>query len=322
MRTPLGLLSSPDLAIDVGTAHTRIGQSGERILAEAPSRPPRNEAGEAPVNPLAHGVVRDVAGAARFLRPLLHSARGRWPVRPRVLAFVPSDASLEERRALVEATLEAGAGQVALLPEPLAAAVGASLDLAAPFAHLLVDVGEGVTDVALFRSGRLAQTAALRLACGELREQVTRVVAAEHGFELEHDQAERLLREMEPQRGAQWLVARRRHTRARLESGRVVVEVETYVRAGLLAEAVDPLCARIAAFVEGVLRSLDAATAAEVIESGLVVTGGGALVPRVTALLGAATRLDVRAAHDPLRAVIRGACRLLPGASREGLWAQ
>jgi rod shape-determining protein MreB len=323
MRTALGLLASPDLALDVGTAHTRIGRIGGHILAEAPSRPPREQHEDVPAAPLEHGVVRDVAGVVRFLRPLLQGARGRWPVRPRVLAFTPSDASREERDALVEAAREAGADQVALLPEPVAAAVGASLDLASPHAHLLVDIGEGVTDLALFVGGRLAQTAALRLACGELRGEVTRVVAGLHGFQLEPDQADGLLRQLGPPGPAdsEWLVARRRHTRSRNHAGRVVVEVDTFVRAGQLCEAVDPLCARLAAFVDGVVRALDARAAAEVIESGLLVTGGGALLPRLTAQLAHVTRLDVRAAHDPLRAVIRGACRLLPQADREGLWA-
>lgn len=324
MRAPLGFLASPDLALDVGTAHTRLGQADQRILAEAPSRPPREQHEDLPPAPLVHGVVQDVAGVTRFLRPLLHGARGRWPVRPRVLAFTPSDASLEEREALAEATREAGAGQVALLPEPLAAAVGASLDLGSPHAQLLVDVGEGVTDVALFRDGRLEQTAALRLACGELRDEVTRLVEGLHGFRLEPDQADGLLRQLAPPGpgDGEWLVARRRHTRARGPHGRVVVEVDTYVRAGVLGEAVDPLCARLGAFVEGFVRSLDARAGAEVIESGLVVTGGGGLLPRLTAQLARATRLDLRVAHDPLRAVIRGACRLLPQAGREGLWAQ
>ncbi len=324
MRAPLGLLASPDLALDVGTAHTRIGQVGERIVVEAPSRPAREPHGDSAEAPLAHGVVRDVEGVVRFLRPLLQGARGRWPVRPRVLAFTPSDATLEERDALVEATREAGAGEVALLPEPLAAAVGAALDLASPHAQLLVDIGEGVTDVALFVGGRLERTAALRLACGELRAEVTRVVEQLQGFSLEPDLADGLLRQLGPPgpADAEWLVARRRHTRERGPAGRVVVEVDTYVRASQLGEALDPLCARLARFVEGVLRSLDARSGAEVVENGLVVAGGGALLPRLTAQLARATRLEVRVADDPLRAVIRGACRLLPQAGREGLWAQ
>lgn len=153
---------SPAVAVDLGTAWTRLASATTRVRIEAPSR----AEGRAP---LRAGVVVDPDAAVALLTPLLSRMRRCAGRRPRILVGVPSDADADERAAAVSALRASGAAEVALVPEPLAAAVGAGLDVAAVYGALVVDVGEGVTDAALVGDGRVLASAAIRIGCADLR---------------------------------------------------------------------------------------------------------------------------------------------------------
>ena len=153
---------SPAVAVDLGTAWTRLALATGRIRIEAAS----SVAGRAP---LRGGVVVDRDAAIGLLTPLLARMRRFAGSRPRILAGVPSDADADERAAAAEALRASGASAVALIPEPLAAAVGAGLDVGAVYGSLVVDVGEGVTDAALLADGRVVASAAVRIGCADLR---------------------------------------------------------------------------------------------------------------------------------------------------------
>lgn len=153
---------SPAVAVDLGTAWTRLASATTRVRIEAPSR------AEGRV-PLRAGVVVDPDAAVALLTPLLARMRRFAGRRPRILVGLPSDADADERAAAVSALRASGAAAVALVPEPLAAAVGAGLDAGAVYATLVVDVGEGVTDAALVAEGRVLASAAVRIGCTDLR---------------------------------------------------------------------------------------------------------------------------------------------------------
>lgn len=153
-------LRCPDVAIDLGTANTRLFATGRGLLAETPSIV------GGMFHPLRGGVIVDIGGAAELLEPLIGRVR-RLAARPRALACVPSDATSDETKALRHATRAAGARDVAIVAEPLAAAIGAGLDVASPYAHMLVDLGDGVTDLAVIREGQMIRTAALRVSCSD-----------------------------------------------------------------------------------------------------------------------------------------------------------
>src|SRR6185436_439371 len=148
------------------------------------------------VSPLRAGVIADVDAAAALLNPLLKRAKrfGLW--RPRVLACAPTSASENERLALVEATRRAGASAVVLAPEPLAAAIGIGMDVGAPYAQMLVDIGDGVTDIAVIRSGELIATSAVRTACSNLIAAVAKLVAKQHDMRLYYQEAQRLIQKV------------------------------------------------------------------------------------------------------------------------------
>ena len=154
-------LRRPDLAIDLGTAVMRVA-SALGVLA-APSELGRER-------PVRGGAIVDRVSAAEVLRPLVYRAQGPGLGRPRIVTAIPTGTSGDERAAVVDVMRRAGASQVAVVAEPIAAAVGAGLDLSSPYAQMIVDVGYGVTDAAIVRSGTIVFAAAERVACGDLEQ--------------------------------------------------------------------------------------------------------------------------------------------------------
>jgi rod shape-determining protein MreB and related proteins len=327
-------VSDPDVAIDLGTANTRVYARGRGLLADEPSivaisdRTGSVEAVGARavclegefrhVSPLQAGVISDVEAASLLLTPLLSRARNRFGVlKPRVLVCAPTDAKDDEREALIEATRRAGAAAVTVAPEPLAAAIGAGLDVASPYAQMLVDIGDGVTDIAVVRSGRLVKTAALRTACSDMRAAVGRTVAVRHGVVLYSRETERLTLEL----GA---------TRSNATADSLLVDgidsvtgrsTRIRVTSEEVCDAIDAPISTIVQAVRTAVNDLPALTACEVIESGICLAGGGARVPGLAALIAAETAVDVHSAADPLRAVINGARQMLLVAAATGAWS-
>ena len=232
----LDILKSPLVAIDVGTATTRVCFDSSRIF-ERPSR-----------SAMRAGVVADVAGVAAVVEELLATKRSAWRRRPGAVVCAPTDVSRQEREALIEAVTKGGASVVTIVPEPLAAAIGAGVDVSSEHATAIVDIGEGVTDLAVIRDASIYRSAATRIGCGIVR------------------------------------------------------------AVGLLQ---DPVIDRIAHFVGDTIRELPDDVAAEVIESGIHVTGGGAMVAPLVARIEEVVGLPLKRADEPRTAVIRGAGAML-----------
>ena len=307
------LVAAPDIALDVGTAYTRVAEplSGE-ILEVASTAHGWGAGGRAPVKA---GVVADVDAAAAMCAPLVQRFRRRHILAPRVLACAPSAATSRERAALREAALRAGAGAVAIVPEPLAAAVGAGVDVAAPHAALLVDVGAGVTDIAVVRAGELVATAALRSGCLDLYRTIGDWMRQSFDAPIDPADIERAARQL-------GVSAARPTARGRLRgaSHRRGRHADRIVSTEDLAAASEPWMRLVSAGVEQLLARLPTQSVAQVAENGLCVTGGGARVPGVVAELARRTGLPARAARDPLRAVIVGAREMVRVAAVTGLW--
>jgi rod shape-determining protein MreB and related proteins len=313
------LIADPDVALDLGTANTRLYARGRGLVADEPSVLAIDER---EVLPLRAGVVVDVTAAAALLRPFLRRARRGGLIRSRVLACAPAGATAEQREALREVARRAGATRVMIAPEPLAAAIGAGLDVASPYAQMLVDVGAGVTDVAVLRSGRLLLAAGLPIACGTLRNAVQTAAAERCAVDLGPAEAETLMRRAgagDPgaaqDRGAPPTFAAVGRDRA---SGR---RVGVALRRDALQGAMEGPVAALVGSMRRLLRELPPRVACEVIESGICLTGGGALLPGLRDRIAAGTAHEVRTAADPMHAVINGARRMLGVAARTGLWS-
>ena len=333
-------LGGVDLAIDLGTANTRLFATGQGLVAEEPSlvsiqamtgrvaaigREAVQLALEGqeilPLTPLHSGVIADVEAASLLLRHLLERTQRLGILKPRALVCAPTDAQEGEKALLIEATRRAGASAVAVVPEPLAAAIGAGLEVSSPYAQLLVDIGDGVTDIAVIRSGELIMTSAVRTACSDLHRAISRQVAVGHGVQLSPREAERLTC-----RAGQLVDGAREEAREEkifLTQG-IDLGTGEPVSLGVSAEeilaSVEPIIETILTAIVKTFDGLPVETSFEVIENGIWVTGGGALLPRLTRRLAETISLEVRLAKDPLRSVIFGACQMLEVGSRTGIW--
>jgi rod shape-determining protein MreB len=329
-------LGVPDVAIDLGTANTRLFAAGQGIVADEPSvvtifpwtgeitavgreatQLAMSDSGMVSLYPLSSGVVSNIEAATELLRHLFERVAWHGLLKPRALACIPSDACEEERNSLIESARRAGASAVALVPEPLAAAVGAGLDITSPYAQMLVDIGDGVTDIAVIQSSALITTAAVRTACSDLHAAISEIVAARYGVRLLDTEAQRLthrIGSIADQRAEEWLFAQ----------GNVINSEESVtlrISNFDLVEGLEPVLRVIIDAIHHTVRELPPKISCEVIENGIILTGGGANLRGISSRLATATSLSVRAAANPMQAVINGARQMLQVGAETRLWS-
>jgi rod shape-determining protein MreB and related proteins len=284
-----------DVAIDLGTAITRVLFARRNHLEV---RPTILGANDAQSHPLRGGIIVDIGGAAAILEPLLRSARRFGVIKPRALTCIPSDATTDDRDALEAAARAAGASSVTITTEPLAAAIGAGVDVTSEFPRMVVDFGDGVTDAAVFANGELLTSGTLRTGCSDLRHAIATYLD-ETGFHVGDDEADRVMREVCGDVNCEQGVAVRAG-----QTSIVVPQVE-------IIRVVRPVIEQIADFVGQFVESLPDRVGVCVIEDGITATGGGALLPAVRSAVMLQSGIRVVAAEDPLHAVIRGAGKML-----------
>lgn len=301
IRLVPSVLRAPDLAVDLGTAVTRVAPC-EKGLRERPSIAQS-------MNAMGHGVIVNHHSAVAILRPMLSAWRRSPFTRVRALACAPSDASNKERADITDCVSAAGASAVAIVPEPLAAAVGAGIDIASTHAKLLVDIGSGVTDCALLHRGQVAASIAARVGCADLRGAIQQRIRNIRAIELSDEEAEQLLRAI-----------------GLGDSALSEVPISVYrpwegsVPVTPLREAMLPVIFQMLNAIGSLLREIPPQFGAEVIEDGIFLSGGGALLLGLPRLIERHTGIDVRVVPDPLHSVIHGACAMLPIANVLGLW--
>ncbi len=184
----------PRLAIDLGTANTRIFAQGEGLIAETPSEIGPNP--DAPLLPLRGGVVVDVDAAAHLLSSLIRRTRWFGQAEPEAIVCAPTDLRQNERSALIGAMCKAGISILSVAPEPLAAALGAGLNIGSSYAQMVIDIGAGVTDIAVIREGRIIHAKAIRLACRDMEAAISDAVGARYGIKLNRTESELLVKKV------------------------------------------------------------------------------------------------------------------------------
>lgn len=332
LRSTLG---DPDIALDLGTANTRLYARGKGLIADEPSIVRLStdtgqiesvglsaafslkDKNHSLLSPLRAGVVADVKATTALLTPLLSRGRRLGILKPRVLVCCPTDAREAERAALIEATRQAGAAAVAVAPEPLAAAIGGGLDVASEHSQLIVDIGDGVTDIAVIRSGSLLITDAVRIACSDLTNAICDLVRERYGVQPYANEAERLVRKV----GALPHTALPAFYIVAGDDVRTGMMRRVNVYSHEIAAALFPVLKEIVSVVSTATRKLPPEIACEVIETGIRLTGGGACLPGITKLLTDETQLQVKLVKEPMRAVINGARQMLTVGAATNLWA-
>jgi len=298
----MAVFEKGDLAIDLGTATTRV--AGARSGISLRPSISRN------IRALDRGVIVSIRAAAELLRPMIKSRRRAGLGRLRVLACAPTDVSALERSMVRSCVLEAGATSVIVVPEPLAAAVGSGIDISSPYAKFLIDFGDGVTDCAVIRDGKIIHSLAERVGCSDLRRSLQRFVVNHTGISIAEAEADRLLR----------TIGLTSTGEAACHGVRAGQPARARLMLTTLQAALRPVVDRMLAPMKSLLLEMPDPTGAEVIEDGIFLTGGGALLPGLREAVAAESAIDTRVVADPIGAVICGARRMLPLAATVDLW--
>jgi rod shape-determining protein MreB len=322
-----GLLGC-DLALDLGTANTLIGVVGEGVVLNEPSvvaveestrrvlsggcavgHLARQMLGRTPhsitvVRPLSQGVIADFELCEAMLRYFLRKARRQgWGLKPRLLVGVPGCITPVEKRAIYNSAERAGAGQVFLISEAKAAAIGAGLPIAEPVASMICDIGGGTTDVAVLSLGDIVASRSVRVGGDAMDQALADYLKRNYSLRVGLSTAEQLRIDI----GSafpleQEMVAEVRGSDAISSLPRKAMITSEEVREALA----DPLLAIVDA-IKQTLDQCEPDMAADLVDNGLVLAGGGALLRGLDRFLNEQTGLPCRVVADPLSTVARGA---------------
>ncbi len=318
---------SPDVGIDLGTSHTRISLPSEGIVLDEPSIVAvvqgsrrvlgRNQAvghlagamyGRIPdsvqiIRPVRDGVVADIEVCATMLRAFLQKAIPRiWGMRPRALVAVPSGITQVERQAVLTTTLRAGARQVFLINKSQAAALGAGLPLNHPVASMICDFGSGNTEIAVLCLGDVPVRESMRVASEELNYSISDFLRRKHRLCVGEQMAERIKLDVGSAIKLDLQLGTEIGGRD-LVSGmpRKMVLTGEQVR-----EAIEDSLQSIVNGVERVLERCPPELAADLMENGMVLAGGGSLLRGLDQRLATVSRMPVRVAENSTTCVARG----------------
>jgi rod shape-determining protein MreB len=325
-NNPLSL--GRDLAIDLGTANTLIYVRGQGVVLDEPSvvainvndgRPvavgleAKRMMGRTPnhikaIRPLKDGVIADFEVCEKMLRYFIQKVHASKWSKPRMVICVPSGITGVEQRAVQDAAEYAGARKpVHIIEEPMAAAIGADLPVHEPSGNMIVDIGGGTTEVAVISLGGIVTAQSVRVAGDELDEAVLQYVKKEFSLAI----GERTAEEVKIQMGSAWPLEEELTADIRgrdLISGlpRTIQLTTEHVR--------EALAEPISAIVDAVKTTLDKTPpelAADIMEDGITITGGGALIGGLDERLTHETGMPIRVANEPLYSVVIGSGRAL-----------
>lgn len=319
---------SRDLGIDLGTANTLVYVKGKGIVLQEPSvvaiqretgalvavgAEAKEMVGRTPgnivaVRPLKDGVIADFEVTERMLEYFIQKAtRKRGIIKPRVVVGVPSGVTGVEERAIINATLSAGAKEAFLIEEPMAAAIGADLPVNEPVGSMIVDIGGGTTEVAVISLGGIVASKSIRMAGDELDEAIVQHVKRNYNLMI----GERTAEEVKKEIGSAYPV----HDDLEMEvRGRDMVSgLPKTVRltAGEVRLALAEVVNAIVDAVKVTLEKTPPELAGDIMDHGIVMTGGGSLLKGLDRLIAEETRMPVHYADEPLLSVAYGAGKVL-----------
>ncbi|MBC8238166.1 MAG: rod shape-determining protein [Helicobacteraceae bacterium] len=326
----VGLFSN-DLSIDLGTANTIVIAKGRGIIINEPSvvavktekygqsrvlavgQEAKDMVGKTPGNirairPMRDGVIADFDMTEKMIRKFIEKAHGRSSlISPRIIICVPYGLTQVERKAVRESALSAGAREVFLIEEPMAAAIGAGIDIREPQGNLVVDIGGGTTEIGVVSLGGLVLSKSIRTAGDKIDAALVTYVRKKYNLLI----GERVAEEIKINIGTAVVLE---EELTMIVNGRDQVE-------GLLSsveltsedarEAMKDPLREIAEALRDVLEKMPPDLAGDIVNHGIILTGGGALIRQLDKYLSNIVRIPVFVADEPLLAVARGTGRAL-----------
>jgi rod shape-determining protein MreB and related proteins len=319
---------SRDMGIDLGTANTLVHVKGRGILLREPSvvavdtdtgrvlavgEDAKRMVGRTParitaIRPLKNGVIADFDATEAMLKHFIRKCQPRrWLVHPRMVIGVPSGITEVERRAVEDAARQAGAWEIDIIDEPMAAAIGAGLAVAEPVGSMIVDIGGGTTEIAVISLGGICAQRSMRIAGEELDQAISTFIRREFNLYIGESTSEQIKLKIGsafPQPEEETLEVRGKDLLSGLPKSVIISSSE-------VREAISEPVAAIVELVKETLDSTPPELAADVMNRGIVLAGGGALLRGLDQLISAETDIPVYVAEDPLTCVALGTARYL-----------
>ncbi|MEJ2367483.1 MAG: rod shape-determining protein [Acidobacteriota bacterium] len=327
LRSPFSFLSN-DLAIDLGTAYTLVYVKGKGITVREPSiiavnqktgkveavgREAKEMLGRTPGNivaikPMKDGVIADFEHTERMLDYFIKQAHNRKVVvRPRIVIGVPSQITQVEKRAVRDSAYRAKASEVALVEEPMAAAIGAGMPITEPTGNMIVDIGGGTTDVAVISMAGIVYSKTVRVAGNEMDEAIVSYVKRKYNLLV----GERTAEEIKIQLGSAYLTDDENSMEIKGRDLTDGIPKTLVVTSEEVREALSRPVSIVIGAVKEALEQTPPELAADIVDRGIVLTGGGALLKNLDKRLREETGLPVLIADDPLSSVVMGAGKML-----------
>ena len=319
---------SADLGIDLGTATVLVYVKGKGVILKEPSvvainkvnnkilavgEEARKMIGRTPgniiaVRPLKDGVISDYDITEKMLKEFIKKAcGGKKIIAPKVMVCIPSQATEVEKRAVIDATKNSGAKEVYLIEEPLSAAIGAGIDITKPDGNMIVDIGGGTTDIAVISLGGVVIRKSIKSAGDRFDEAIMKYVRLKHRIMIGDKTAEDLKINI----GCAYKDAR---DCSYVMKGRNLVtglpdQVE--ITSEEIREALEEPVGLIVDGVKSILEKTPPELAADIIEKGIIMTGGGSLLYGLDKLIEVSTGLNVKIAENSVEAVVEGTGEVL-----------
>jgi rod shape-determining protein MreB and related proteins len=311
-----------DLAVDLGTANTLVYERGRGIVLNEPSvvavdtrinmpvavgLEAKRMLGRTPahiqaIRPLKDGVIANFEICEKMLRYFIHRVHQRRFAKPRMVICIPSGVTGVEMRAVQDAALYAGAGKVHIIEEPMAAAIGAGLPVHEPTGNMIVDIGGGTTEVAVVSLGGIVTSQSVRIGGDELDESIISYARKEHDLAL----GERTAEEVKIALGSACALHEELMAEVRGRDLRTGLPKTVIVTTEQIREAIEEQVAAICDAVKVTLDKTPPELAADIMEKGIHLTGGGALLRGLDRRLSLETGMPVIVAKNPLYAVAIG----------------
>lgn len=321
-------LNPVGIGIDLGTSNTLVAIKGRGVVFNEPSVVAMDEItgefitcgyeakqmiGRTPKNiravqPLKNGVIADYVATQLMLKSIMKKVCKKYNIyKPKVVVGVPSGITEVEERAVEESILQAGASEVYLIEEPMAAAIGSALDIAEPSGNIIVDIGGGTTEVAVVSLGGMVVSNSLRIAGDELTDDIINYVKKEFNLAIGETTAEEI--KINIGSALPLISEKRMEIRGRdLGSG--------YPRSYIITsrqveEAMRDSISKVIDLVKQTLEKTPPELSSDISEKGILLTGGGAMIENIDKLLSHATGMPVYISEAPLYSVVMGTERTL-----------
>ena len=327
IRALFGYFSN-DLAIDLGTANTLVYARGRGIVVDEPSIVAINKKtnkvaavgheakemlGRTPGNivaikPMKDGVIADFDVTEEMLKYFIRKAHNRnHLLSPRIVISIPSEITQVEKRAVRESALRAKASEVFLVEEAMAAAIGAGLQIAEPSGNMIVDIGGGTTDIAVISLSGIVYSRSVRVAGNEMDESIIQYIKRKHNLLIGERTAEQIKITLGSAAPLEQSMTMEIKGRDLIEGIPKTVEITD----DEIREALSDCIATVFNALRVALERTPPELSADIVDNGIVLTGGGALLKNLDLRIKAETGLPVYVAEDPLSSVVLGTGKML-----------